>query len=134
MMMERAIHRRVSFWLGLFVALFLAWAWWRSMEFHLLLTWRLGNTTMGGMRYEGATHLFYGIPAPVGIWHVPGSYLELMGVKRLLDLDGYFYPYRYNGMESGHVKVPDGLVFFGYLWLWGWWLVRRGRVGREKGC
>ncbi|MEK7951725.1 hypothetical protein WKV53_14500 [Luteolibacter sp. Y139] len=108
------------------MACFIVWGWWDSGRYLTSLTWRAGNGMMGGVRHEGATHLFYGITAPAGYWHVPVRDPEQV------DLNRFFAPYQYNGvMESGHVKVGDGVVLFVWLGVWGWWMVRRWRVERD---
>ncbi|MEK7953924.1 hypothetical protein [Luteolibacter soli] len=48
-MTPRPFYRWKSFWLGLFGACFLAWAWWDSMQFSSWVSWReFGANSDGG--------------------------------------------------------------------------------------
>ena len=128
-------RRRPSFWLGLFVSCFLAWAWWQSyLDFPALVVARSGNATELS-RMRGATYIVMG---PSGALRVPSTCWEVRG-KRWLQPSGWEELW-----ALGHAhgvrpyRIPDSLVFFPFVGLWVGWLAlsdwrRRTRVARETG-
>jgi len=108
------LRRRPSFWLGLFVACFMAWAWCDSYR-HELMASHVGNARhvqfgrMDGASYVASGEAFLGelpgfgmrYPAGIGMERWKGVW-ELFGVR--------------------HHRIPDSLVFFSFLGLWVGWL------------
>jgi hypothetical protein len=116
-MKPRPPYRRVSFWLGLFVAWFLAWAWWDSYQNLSALNLR-GGGILHITRAEGATYF------NTGGAEGPRFYRDSLGVTlkgRNLEAEWHRWGFRF-------VKVPDALMFFSFVGLWAGWLVWRGRV------
>ena len=115
-MKPRLLLRRVSFWLGLFVACFLAWAWWDSKRFETSVHLGVG---LGPevMRVDGATFL-------VRVYRFrfdPVMRREPLVISEQ-QVERYFVE-----NEFRYFKVPDSLVFFSFVGLWGGWLVWRWR-------
>jgi hypothetical protein len=122
-MRPRPLYRWKSFWLGLFVACFLAWACWDSMSFQSGLALRLGGGTQSCVRHTGSTYFLYGTPAPSTFWRMrvtyPASHLEssLEAIK---------------GPRAGSVKVPDFVSFVCFLGLWSAWLFWHWKREQKK--
>jgi hypothetical protein len=124
-MMQRPVHRRVSFWLGLFVACFIVWAWWDSMNRQLGLQRNFDRDRVGisVIRQGGVSFFFKGQATFEGYWwnaiRVPTREVE----ERLR---------RTGGPDGVLVKVPDAVVLICWLGLWGAWLVWSGGRARER--
>ena len=100
-------RRRPSFWLGLFVACFLAWAWWDSYSYLTRVWLDLDFREVGIVRIEGRTWF----PAlAMGAEKFGGAFMH----KDLAS-----FP-ESEPLEPG--GIPDSLVFFSFLGLWGGWL------------
>jgi hypothetical protein len=108
--------RRPSFWLGFFVACFLAWAWWDSYRHTSLLSWGGSKGLIGILREDGATFVFK--------YHdsVAGTLLSGWDFTRAEPLRvGTVWDYL-KTITVSHGRAPDSLVFFSFLGLWVGWL------------
>src|SRR5262245_27413024 len=120
-MKPHPFYRWKSFWLGLFVACFLAWAWWDSHKHQTYVVWSGAHYTCYLGRRDGFT-LFADVP-----W-------------------GISLGWRFNRFAIGNLRVPDvwmgwpdvrsvlgrdSLIFFSFLGLWGGWLGWRARIERK---
>ncbi|MCW1921011.1 hypothetical protein OKA05_00495 [Luteolibacter arcticus] len=67
-MTSRPLYRRVSFWLGLFVACFLAWAWWDSYRngTSLACSWKTGSLWV--VQADGSFYIASGEIRSPGWW------------------------------------------------------------------
>ena len=122
-MKPRPFYRWKSLWLGLFVLVFLGWAWVDSYRFETALTMRLGSSTLGCFRHTGATYMYYGMPAPRLFWHMPvispASHLES-------SLQSF------SGPGANYAKVPDYAVFVSLSALWSAWLFWHWKREQKK--
>jgi len=123
LMHPRPLYRWKSFWLGVLVLGFIGWAWWDSFQ-RELMAYHVGNThEVQLVRTEGASFVASGddfvgelpgfgvrYPAGIGMERWKGVW-ELYGVR--------------------HHRIPDALVFFSFLGLWGGWLAWRWRRMRR---
>ncbi|MEK7951599.1 hypothetical protein [Luteolibacter soli] len=130
-MKRRPIYRRVSFWLGLFVACSLQWLWWDSL-------WHLTGTGMQGADWA------------MGILQMKGESLVMWGPERFDRSTDKVWFNRYEIVPSHWERniaedvrdgdpivrmmvVPDAMVFAAWMILWGGWMVWRwGRERREE--
>jgi hypothetical protein len=117
---HKTIHR-VSFWLGLFVACFLAWAWWDSYREDSALSVEGAGRELCFVRHDGETRFYAEADS-----HALDARLEVYAgndatMQRAIWWWGSARP----------VKVPDSLVFFSFVGLWGGWLGWRWRVERK---
>ncbi len=126
--MIRPLYRWKSFWLGLFVLVFLGWAWRESyLNFPTISRDRSGNA-IEVSRMRGVTYMVTG----------PSGALRILAGGWVVGSKKFFQPTDWEDMWAlGHAhgvrvfRVPDSLVFFSYLGLWGGWLVwRRRRMKR----
>ena len=46
-----------------------------------------------------------------------------------MNVEEVFEAWKEGGANIRHCRIPDFLVFFSFVGLWGGWLVWRGRVG-----
>jgi hypothetical protein len=121
-------RRRPSFWLGLFVACFLAWAWWDSYEAQTVFRWMdSSEESIQFTRMDGASFVTVGSGIEL-IQYMPGWQYERTNevpFESLWSLAG-----------SQYWRVPDSLVFFSFLGLWvGWlaffdWLRKKRQAGK----
>ena len=77
-MPTRPIHHWPSFWLGLFVAVFLGWAWWDSHRYFSSLTW-VGR----GIAWNAGGSLVYqslGDPSSFATTRMPFGSVWLEGI------------------------------------------------------
>ena len=109
-------RRRPSFWLGLFVACFLAWAWLDSYTNNAWWSYTWGSTTRAVCRGNGASF----IASATDVWFRPG--LESVYGETISNPESAFAAWRENGARVRHCRVPDSLVFFSYVGLWIGWL------------
>ena len=109
--------RRPSFWLGLFVACFLAWAWWDSYGYLTRVWLVLDSREVEIVRIGGRTWLpdmsMGAVKLGVGFTHD--------------DLTSF--PQSEPAEPGG---VPDSLIFFSFVGPWGGWLVWRWKRERRK--
>jgi hypothetical protein len=137
----RRTSRRPSFWLGLFVACFLAWAWWDSYQREPLVHVTTRREALQLSRIGGVTMVATG-PIPDmpywGFWGVGSRPLaggpETLGHQRGREQRWAFA--RARGVR--YLKIPDSLVLFSFLGLWVGWLafsewLRKKRSGRTAG-
>jgi len=107
-------RRRPSFWLGLFVACFLAWAWQDSTRHMFEVSATVAGKGSVVMRRHGSTWILYGL-SDGGFW-----------VNRRPDVmpDDEWKEYlsSWVGVGFRQTRVPDSLVFFSYVGLWIGWL------------
>jgi hypothetical protein len=126
-MMQRPVHRRVSFWLGLFVACFIAWGWWDSMNRQMGVQRNFDRDRVGisVIRQGGMSFFFKGLPTFEGYWWKATREPMQEVVGRLQ---------RTGGPDGVLVQVPDAVVLICWSGLWGAWLVWSGgrRVERMK--
>jgi hypothetical protein len=121
-------RRRPSFWLGLFVACFLAWAWWDSYRNGAIVWYARGTVAVAVIQAKGAFFFASGGP-----WFPPGfHWIYSPG----LDPEELFAAWG-SAVHVGHLRVPDSLVFFSFVGLWGGWLafpewLRKKRLGRVE--
>ena len=112
-------RRRPSFWLGLFVACFLAWAWWDSMHASLGINSVVANRRLILVRVEGATQIFWRL--------APGTKLRFEAARLPPEVGGeYISVFKEEGFS--YFRVPDSLVFFSFVGVWVGWLAWRWRV------
>jgi hypothetical protein len=121
MMTPRPIHRWKSFWLGLFVAGFLAWAWWDSSRNDTCL----GNGQCAAWRLEGSTFVCWDFARTNVSWQFhryPQGTLA-PGFKDRLE------------QEEAHglhwFEIPDLLAVCSYAALWIGWLAWHGKRQRR---
>jgi hypothetical protein len=123
-MSPRPIHRWKSFWLGLFAAGFLAWAWWDSHT-HETIAYRAGWTR--------TTYLY----------RASGETTIAQGPSLLFDVSGKSWGYIHQELpllppvwelsdDVRRITIADPLVFFTYLGLWSAWLAWHGRREQRK--
>ena len=120
-------RRRPSFWLGLFVACFLAWAWWDSYGNGSGILYSWGSDAFAALRWQGASFL---VSVEDG-WFPAGfqwRYRPGFNVDRILSA------WKESGSDIRHCRVPDSLAFTSFVGLWvGWlafpeWLWKRRRA------
>ncbi|MCW1922623.1 hypothetical protein OKA05_08660 [Luteolibacter arcticus] len=114
-MTPRPCYRWKTFWLGLFVASFLGWAWWDSNS-HETVAFRSGWTrTTYLYSATGETIFARGCTIEFGVmgnaWGFSHNELPVLP------------PFWELGDGVSGFKVPDPLVFFSFLGLWAGWLV-----------
>ena len=116
--MIRPLYRWKSFWLGLFVLVFLGWAYVDSFRFHAMAYRYDGRQTViiyrsfGGTRFgEGPTRMLGFHPDKWGF-----SYAECS-----------VYPFYWGSRDVRSFEVPDAPVFSSFMGLWGGWLAWRWR-------
>jgi hypothetical protein len=118
-------RRRPSFWLGLFVVCFLAWAWWDSYRQNPTVSYGWRGEAVEIIRLHGSTYFAVG---PDWSWS-RGASLTFKRIRkekqaRIWESVGWRY-----------IEVPDPRVFFSFLGLWIGWLAlsdwRRKKRGRE---
>ena len=115
-------RRRPSFWLGLFVACFLAWAWWDS--YRVFPSLYLAN--IGGLFRQDGFSIVYTPPLD----RLDGSSWNcLQREDWRFELDTTIYMMESHGSRC--LKFPDSLVFFSFVGLWSGWLAWRARVERK---
>jgi hypothetical protein len=115
--------RRPSFWLGLFVACFLAWAWWDSFNGRFIAWIPRDGKQVEFEREAGATHIAF----LTGL----GSLEEASFHYETRDGDDLPYAEFLDIYGASYCRVPDSLVFVFFLGLWGGWLGWRWRVERR---
>jgi hypothetical protein len=118
-MTPRPIHRRLSFWLGLFVACFLAWAWWDGYRRGAGVAYTTGRgTTVIYLHGKGTSYLGWGpiSYAPGFIWSY-GPRLDAPVTHAVVISTG----------KVKHLRIPDAAVFSTYLALWSTALAWRSR-------
>jgi len=130
-MTPRPIHKWITFWLGLFVACFLAWAWRDSYRHHTTLSiiridWFGGDWGAQATRAYGKTFL-----------EIYPSWLRDHRIDLLRDplpsapdYDTATYhpemPFASSIIPDWKI-IPDYLLFFSFLLLWSAWLAWRWR-------
>ena len=123
-MKPRPLHRRVSFWLGLFVACFLAGAWWDSYQRQTLVDVATPHGVVTAERRTGSTWLF--LSPGVSPWNF--SYAHRRIIPQV-DWDDQLASLKGIGIRC--LWAPDIIVFFSFVGLWGVWLAWRMRVERR---
>jgi hypothetical protein len=123
-MTPRPFYRWKSFWLGLFVLVFLGWAWWDSYRNEALLLRERRDDFLQCLRVDGATYFVS------GRWSFP-SPLERFAATHSKGLGIASWNQTWQVLGASPVRVPDSLVFFSFVGLWGGWLVWRARVERK---
>jgi hypothetical protein len=109
------LRRRPSFWLGLFVALFLAWASWDSYRHEALLHRESREGFVQCLRLEGGTYFVSGLwPSPAPGERLVTSHSNGLGLSTWRQM--------WQEFGANPVRVPDSLVFFSFLGLWVGWL------------
>jgi len=117
-------RRRPSFWLGLLVVCFLAWAWWDSYRNDSALWMKSGTIVRG----YGTTYIEVGAgPVELGGRREP-HYMNEGGYREEI---AAFYNHDW--------AVPDSLVFFSCVGVWVGWLAlsdwrRKTRGARVESC
>jgi len=121
-MTPRPLYKWKSFWLGLFVACFLAWAWWDS--------YRVGSIAQVG--WDSRMFMFANCEgeAFVTFKRYPGSQLEINGTREEAEVVSELRSEEWF-MGVSLCRIRDALVFFSFVGLWGGWLFWRWK--REAG-
>jgi hypothetical protein len=128
-MTSRPIYRWKSFWLGLFVACFFAWAWWDSMENRMLLVIGQGRLGILVERHAGVTRV-------VGNWPVKYPGVEFHHYNRGREATDTESICASLGLR--YSKVRDSRVLLYYLAVWsaflGWrrWRMKRLAAGMAE--
>ena len=116
-------RRRQSFWLGLFVVCFLAWAWWDSFP-HRFIAWIPRNGQQVEFEREaGATHIAF----LTGL----GNSEQASFQYESRDTDDLPYAEFLETFGASYCRVPGPVVFFSFVGVWGAWLVWRWRVEQK---
>ena len=107
-------RRRPSFWLGLFIACFLAWAWWDSYRMEMSAGFSATTRSYRVYRIEGATVFTFYVDwfasgSGFGFWYESANGRE-------------FWESRWDAFGVKHCRVPDPLVFSSVVGLWVGWL------------
>ena len=122
--MIRPFYRWKSFWLGLFVLVFLGWAW-RESYLNFPAIHHVGSEKAIELsRYRGATRVETGPSA--NLW-LPRSGMKVVSKGFHVGFIPWLRGYR-QGVRS--FEVRDSLVFFSFLGFWGGWLAWRWRRQR----
>ncbi|MCW1926626.1 hypothetical protein OKA05_29000 [Luteolibacter arcticus] len=105
------LHRWPSFWLGLFVASFLAWAWWDSHRYFSRIVW-IGK----GFAWNGAGKVGWSqVVQPVGgTFDIATDRVPLSGFW----LEGVFTKFT-------TTALPHGIILISFLALWSAFLAWR---------
>jgi len=114
-----AFHRWTSFWLGLFVACFLAWAWRDSYRFKLATGIQGPDSSYGLLRIRAGTFLYYNprrrlVMTSEWWWK---SRAPVLAENWELRSDGTLF-YKSYYPETRALRIPDAAVFFSFLGLW----------------
>jgi hypothetical protein len=121
-------RRRPSFWLGVFVACFLAWAWWDSYTNNAALgyTWRARSFVV--FRGNGTSF----ITSAANVWFGPGldwGYGATTG-----DAKSALAAWREGGAAVRFCRIPDSLVFFSFVGVWVGWLALSDWRRKSRGA
>ena len=130
-MKPRPFYRRKSFWLGLFVLVFLGWAWWQSFHHCVRLNIPLGGgksvgKALAGFRQDGETVF-------VKAHRDASQLLSFRTTPRRggsLGLKDYCATADQLGFRW--ILIPDSLVFFPALALWLGWLFWHWKREQKK--
>ncbi len=122
--MIRSFYRWKSFWIGLFVLVFLGWAWSESyLKFPTISQARSGKA-IEFSRMRGVTYMVTGPSGSLRI--LAGGWV--VGNKRFLQPTDWENLWALGHAHGVRVfRVPDSLIFFSYLGLWGGGLAWRWR-------
>ena len=129
-MKPRPIHRWKSFWLGLSVVLFLAWAWLDSYHGLSECFLKLGNREAQFSRAKGVTYVYlrqgdtYLTSLPPGEFQLETSRLPAYWPNIWEWLEKYGAP---------QARIPDAPIFYSYLGLWSGLLAWHRRRMRRRG-
>ena len=119
-MKPRPIYRWKSFWLGLVVLVFMGWASWKSQRGDRLLKITGDQWGLQVGKYDGGTAFATGLYSEFhGKWKI--GYETMRSGSALLHLEVLRDVARQYGVRF--VTVPDQLLFFCFLGLWGGWLI-----------
>jgi hypothetical protein len=106
-------RRRPSFWLGLFVVCFLAWAWWVSYDSGAMVLYAWGKRAFAIIHRNGASCLLTARP-----WsgrRLEWQYSNWLYTEEVLQNWSL-------AEELSYLRVPDSLVFFSFVGVWVGWL------------
>ena len=123
-MTPRPMYCWKSFWLGVFVVCFFAWAWRDSLRTDTWMQRIWASGRLGMIRVQGVTWVYRDAEA----------FFDLNGVQRRatqysakeveeMEFEGADFPY---------VKIPDGAVWACFAVVWGGWMVWRWRRGLKR--
>ena len=107
------LHRWKSFWLGLFVAAFLGWAWWDSHHYYSAVTW-IGK----GIAWNADGKI--GCSLVVQSLGVPNGFATTRMPFGSIWLEGIFAKFK-------TYSLPHWILFASFLFLWTIFLVWRWR-------
>ncbi|MCW1926397.1 hypothetical protein OKA05_27850 [Luteolibacter arcticus] len=124
-MTPRPLHRRVSFWLGLFIACFLGWAWWHSYRYCPGAGVAFAGAQISAARQDGATFVF--TPPDQGMAR---HWIDVEPRASCPDLEDALSTAE--GLDVRWMRLPDPLVFLTYLALWTAALAWRQRRLRQS--
>jgi hypothetical protein len=125
-MPPRPLHRWKSFWLGVFVVVFLGWAWARSMGIIDGIRWESASagTLLQADHCDGQI-LFSYVPS----YPVKRSIFELS--SQTFSVSGHWFPWAVNVMNSipgMHILgIAHWFLILLFLLPWTTWLVWRSR-------
>jgi hypothetical protein len=106
-------RRRSSFWLGLFVACFLAWAWWDSFRSQSTAVSEWRNRTFTLSSLDGTIYFVSGSG-----WLTSHAWgFRAWSGKKVAN-----YEQTLTNVGASHRRVPHSLVFFSFLGHWVGWL------------
>jgi hypothetical protein len=110
-------RRRPSFWLGLFVACFLGWAWWESHYSYSEMALSGRGQVLRCVRKDGETSVYWFKDPPSRDFDLNVTRTDF--VKRRIfpttsDINWL--------LASPSFKTRDSLVFFSFVGLWVGWL------------
>ncbi|WP_341405232.1 hypothetical protein [Luteolibacter soli] len=131
-MTRRPVYRRVSFWLGLFVACFLGWGWWDSYRRCPGFAWERGGKAVIVLRMDGVTGVTRGPSDAMKIRR--GSLSSMVMTARAALSWEKLWKDAGSGAGVRFVRIPDGVVFAGWLVVWGGWMGWRWWRERKAEC
>ena len=118
-------RRRPSFWLGLFVACFLAWAWWDCYRVDTHLGFSGEEDVFAFVLSKGQLSFYFAIDAAGPdngfYFHRDSTGDETLTMRELANL-----------LDYPRWGLPASLVFFSFVGFWGGWLVWRWRGERME--
>jgi len=119
-------RRRPSFWLGLFLACFFAWAWWDSYRYTVAAYYNsnAGHFVFG--REDGVSLVSVSRALVVPWEYSSGDWSRFPAELREGRIEAMVEEYC-----EDHWKVPDSLVFFSFVGVWVGWLAWRWRVEQK---
>ena len=120
-----------SFWLGVFVACFLAWGWWDSQGHTSVVTWKGTQRGVQAFRVDGSSFLIVGPPYQMKYFTIG----KVWGYARWeAEPEKVWAHIEWTRDQSTVWVMPDAVVFVSFLVGWGGWLAwrREGEASRRR--